>query len=339
MDLGLHSPMMKATEIQHFEPGQKWLPFLWLLTITLLLVSGLASQNPSGNHRIAIVSIDQSPSTDRTIKGIKKAFKRYGLEPVYEEAVLSGNPSEDKASFERLRNFTPLLFITIGSYATGQTATQFPNHPIIFANVLAPKSSGFVNSMGQPGGNITGAALDIPPDIQFKYFKRVVGQIKKVGVLYTSETESAIVQAKTAASQLNLELVCYKINSEREIPGAIDSLCQVTDALWSVADPNIYTPQSTRHIILQTLRYGVPLMGFSLTLVEAGGLFTLDFDFKDIGRQAGETAIKVLNGYKISEIAVTTPGIIYFKYNENTARQINLDIPEDLLAVAKEVIK
>ena len=81
------------------------------------------------------------------------------------------------------------------------------------------------------------------------------------------------------------------------------------------------------------------MMGFSRSLVEAGGLFTLDYDLKDIGRQTGEIAARVLNGKKPAEIPATTPGIIYFKYNERTAKRIQVTLPDDLLAVAKEVIR
>ena len=109
--------------------------------------------------------------------------------------------------------------------------------------------------------------------------------------------------------------------------------------MWSVADHTVFTPQSTKHIILQTLRYQIPLMGFSQSVVEAGGLFSLDFDFKDIGRQAGDIAVRVLHGTAPGTIPVATPGFIYFTYNEKTAERIKIKIPEDLLAVAKEVIK
>jgi putative ABC transport system substrate-binding protein len=291
------------------------------------------------SRKIAIVGIDDEPSTIRTIKGIKKALGRSGLEIEYKEVILSGLSESDTRIKEDLTSFDPHLFITIGSYATLNISETFPSSPIIFANVMNPGASGFVESMNRPGGRITGATLDIPADIQFKYFKRLVGKINNMGVLYSTETENIIHQAKVAAKALGFNLIPLRVQSEKDIPRAIDSLCKVADALWSVADHTIYTPQSTRHIVLQTLRNRIPMMGFSRSLVEAGGLFTLDFDFKDVGSQAGEIASRVLRGTSPGQIPVSTPGVIYFKYNEKTAIQIGLKIPEELLAVAKEVIK
>lgn len=289
--------------------------------------------------RVAVVSIDQDSTTLRTIKGIHKAIDRSGGTVTYQESLLSGDAAADSKTISDLKTFAPDLFVTIGSYATSQISQAFPSRPVIFATVINPQASGFVESIEHPGGRITGAALDIPPDIQFKYFQRVVGTLKKIGVLYSPETENIIRQAAQAAAQLGMKLIPLRVGDEKEIPSAIDSLCRVADALWSVADQNVYTPQSTKHIVLQTLRNQIPLMAFSQTLVEAGGLFGLDFDFKNIGEQAGEIAVRVLHGADPANIPVSTPGVIYFKYNEKTAQRINIIIPDDLLAVAKEVVK
>jgi len=315
------------------------LPVLGAIFFMVLTALIPLATNAYAANKISLVLIDNEPSTLRTIKGIKKAIKRYGLEVSYNESILSGDPEADQRVFASLKDFNPDLFITLGSYTTSKISEIFPHRPIIFANVMNPEASGFISSMNRPGGHITGAALDIPPDKQFHYFKRVVSNIKTMGVLYSSETENIINQARIAGRKLGINLVAIKVKNEKEIPAAIDSLCKISNALWSVADHTVYTPQSTQYIILQTLRHGLPMMGFSQSLVEAGGLFTLDFDFKDIGRQAGETAVRVLHGSDPSRIPVTTPGIIYFKYNEKTASRRDIQIPEDLLAIAKEVIK
>jgi putative ABC transport system substrate-binding protein len=283
--------------------------------------------------------MDQEQSTQRTIRGIKKALERAGSEIAYQEPLLTGQETSDAEVIRSMRAFDPRVIITIGSYATAKMANAFTGKPIIFATVMNPQASGFVRSLQEPKGNITGAALDIPPDIQFNYLRRVITKVKRLGVLYSPETENIVRQAEIAAKTLGIKLVALKVLTERDVPQAIDSICKVADALWSVADPIVYGPQSTRHIILQTLRSRIPLMGFSQAFVEAGALFTLDFDFKDIGRQAGEIAVRVLQGTPPGQIPVSTPGVLYFNYNEKTASQISIKIPDDLLAVAKEVIK
>ncbi|MCX6825927.1 MAG: hypothetical protein NTV06_01470, partial [candidate division Zixibacteria bacterium] len=158
-------------------------------------------------------------------------------------------------------------------------------------------------------------------------------------VLYSSETENLIPPAKALANAVGLELMAIKVAAEKEIPEAMLTLNRSVDGIWSVADSHIFTPNSTRFILLNTLRNGKPLMGFSRNLVESGALFALDFDYSDIGKQAGQIALEVLAGKSPSTIPVAVPEIFRFNYNEKTARYIRVKIPEDLAVMAKEVFR
>jgi putative ABC transport system substrate-binding protein len=231
------------------------------------------------------------------------------------------------------------MILTVGTQATEIISSKVTDRPIIFSAVLNPVTSGFVKSLSEPGGNITGASLDIPPDIQFNYFKRVITNLRKIGVLYTAETANLIPPAKVLATAAGLELQAIEIKNEKELPVALDKLMQSVDALWSVADRNLFSPNMTKFILLSTLRNGKPLMGFSKNLVESGALFALDYDYKDIGRQAGQIVSEIISGRPPASIPVAVPGVLYFHYNEKTAKHINVTIPDDLAAVAKEVFR
>jgi len=132
-------------------------------------------------------------------------------------------------------------------------------------------------------------------------------------------------------------LVSVGISSEREIPGAIENLGQKVDGLWAVADTVIFTPQSTQYLLLYSLRNGIPFAGPFTSFVKGGALFTLAWDDKDVGRQSGELALRVLSGENPERIPITTPRMIYLILNLRTAEQINLEIPPHIVSVAKEV--
>jgi len=288
---------------------------------------------------LAIVYTDSLTSTLRTIRGIKSSINQQQSNIQFHEYLLTSSPSEIEEKVSEINELDPRLILTVGSFVTQEISERIKNKPIIFSAVLNPETSGFVKSKNNPGGMITGASLDIPPNIQYKYFKRVISDLKKVGVLYSDETANLIPPAKVVASGLGLELIAVKIDSEKDIPGALEKLQRTTDGIWSVADKKIFSPRSTRFILLNTLRNGIPFMGFSRNLVESGALFALDFDYKDIGRQTGKIALNVLSGGNPARIKVEVPGIIWFHYNDKTAKHINVDVPEDLVAIAKEVYR
>lgn len=244
-----------------------------------------------------------------------------------------------RATVESLKTIVPDILVTVGSTATETARREFPEVPIVFSSVLYPELSGFAGQGGTPKTNITGASLDVSIEMQFRHFKSIIPKLKRIGVLYTSSTAPLIAEAARSAADSGLRLVAIQISDERDIPEALDSLSRTCQGLWSIADPTLFTPQSTRYILLNTLKKGLPVMGFSKYVVESGALFALDFDYKAIGRQAGVIVTNVLNGARPSSIPVTSPDVIWFHYNERTASHIGVTIPPDLIAVAKEVYR
>lgn len=302
-------------------------------TISLPITTHAQPQIP----RVAVFMSDSLISTTRTLNGAQKTITLKFPETNFDEYFLSGDPAFDSAIIRQCRSNGTSVILTVGSSATKFAKDNFYDIPVIFSSVLYPSLSGFIDSPEHPGGNITGASLDIPIDIQFAYFKRMVPNLKKIGVLYTESTAPLIPSAKVIAQQLGLTLVPRLIKEPRELPTALDSLVEVTDGLWSVADPILFDPQSTKFILKTTLRKMVPFMGFSRHVVESGALFALDFDYKAIGIQAGELINKIIEGFELSELKVTSTDVIFFYCNEKTARHIKIKIPEDLAGIAKEV--
>jgi len=267
---------------------------------------------------------------------VKKEIRKGNVDPVFIEYNLSLE-SPHKNQINSIRELNPDLIVTIGSRSTAFLSENIRDIPIVFSAVLNPISSGFAQSMRSAGGNLTGASLDIPIRTQLEKFKLIVPGLQKVGVICTHDSEPVVQEAKRVCREIGLELVPVIISSEKEIPEAIEKLGQKVDGLWAVADTVVFTPQSTQYLLLYTLRQGIPFQGPFTSFVKAGALFTLAWNDKDVGRQAGELAVRVLAGENPEYIPITTPRMIYLILNLRTAEQINLDIPPHIVSVAKEV--
>jgi putative ABC transport system substrate-binding protein len=304
------------------------------LLILLLLGSGSANA-----QTVVFLSTDSLTSTARSISGARSTIRRRHEAATFHKVYIGTDPASHATSIETIRGLKPDILVTVGSAATQIARDNFDRLPIIFSGVKYPVISGFVQSVDRPGARITGASLDIPANIQFRYFRQIIPDLKQIGVLYTSNTAKLIAPARVIAAEMGLELVAIEITSRRDLPKALDSLAQCTQGLWSVADQNLFDPQSTKYILLNSLRRGHPFMGFSRYVVESGALFALDFDYKAIGRQAGDIAAKVLAGANPSRIPISTPDIIWFHYNEMTAKHVQVTIPDELVAIAKEVYR
>ena len=310
--------------------------FIGWLTLAAVLL-GLSSISIAQD--IVVVTGDNLKYTRRTVSGARSVINRDYAGADYHEFNINDPGFSTETAVDSIKKISPSLILTVGTSATQFAKDHFAQTPIIFSAVLYPKISGFVSSTTRPGKNLTGASLDIPADIQFAKFKQIIPDLKNIGVLYTSNTSPLIESSQKVAASMGLTLVPIQIDDLKEIPEALDSLAVVTDGIWSVADPTLFSPQSTKYILLNSLRKGLPFMGFSRYVVESGALFALDFDYKAIGRQAGSLACEVLQGQYPGNLSVTVPDIIWFHYNEKTAQHLNCTIPEGLVAIAKEVYR
>jgi len=293
---------------------------LRIVALVLVCLLGVAS-SVSGRVHIAVLMSDSLTSTMRTLHGAQKAIRREHSQATFHSFHIGRSSDETLRIVDSVHTIRPTLLLTIGSSATQFAQDNFVDIPTVFAAVMYPVLSGFVKSTARPGRNITGASIDVPIDVQFRYFKKIVPNLKRVGVLYTVSTASLIPQAAAKAEGLNLKLAA------------------VVEGIWSLADPNLFDPRSTKYILLNTARKGIPFMGFSRHVVASGALFALDFDYKAVGHQAGEIVNRVIKGEKPQEISVTSADVIWFHYNEKTAKHIEVTIPEELVAVAKEVYR
>ena len=311
----------------------------WAFAAALAMSCLASGATPGRSETVAVLMSDTLTSTTRTLQGAKKTIEAANPGIELRTFMIGQSPAGDQAVADSVRSCNPRLVLTIGSTATGIAQHHLPQVPIVFAGVMYPVLSGFVQTIQEPGGHITGASLDIPNEVQFRYFKKIIPGIERIGVLYTANTASLIAPARAVARGMGLELHAIEIRDSREIPQVFDSLALTVQGVWSVADPVLFDPQATRYILLNTLRKNLPFMGFSRYVVESGALFALDFDYKAVGIQAGQIANRVLAGEAPASVSVSAADVIWFHYNEKTAQHIHVTIPDELVAVAKEVYR
>jgi putative tryptophan/tyrosine transport system substrate-binding protein len=312
------------------------------LTIILLIALAVIATSVQGrSDSVCIVTIasDTVTSTTRVLHGVRSTLAKQYPAIAWRHFVIPPDDHTGAEIVSAIRSAKPEVIVTVGTAATALAKSQFPKTPIVFAGVLYPASSGFVNSIEKPGGNITGASLNIPWETQFIYFKKIVPKLKRVGVLYTSATKRMVEQARVVADGIGLTLVAIPVEESKDLTAALDSIINSCQGLWSVADAELFNQKSTKFILMTTLRKGFPVMGFSRNVVESGALFALDFDYKAVGRQAGAIVDSILQGSRPDEIAVSTVDVIWFHYNEKTANLIQIAMPAELVTVAKEVYR
>lgn len=307
-----------------------------IVSILFLINGSILAED---NRKIVILTSDNLPTTNKIISGTKQQVISEKPDSKFYQFFVSRDSLQNIILTDSVNNHNPTIILAIGSTSTKFAQINFKNTPLVFSSVKYPALSGIIHSEINPGSNITGISIDIPVYLQFEKFKQVIPGLKTIGVLYTESTSDLIVQAKILAHKMNIKLKALKVNNTKELPVKLDELLSTVDGIWSVADHRLFHPISTKYILLRCLKNKMPIMGFSRHLVESGALFALDFDYFAVGLHTGEIINKILDGEKPSKIKVTNSDIINIHFNENTAKRLNIIIPDHLASIAKEVYR
>jgi len=83
----------------------------------------------------------------------------------------------------------------------------------------------------------------------------------------------------------------------------------------------------------------IPVIGSERGQVDAGAIATKGIDYKELGRQTGQIAVKIIKGKKPQDIPIEGSKVVTLIVNQKAAETIDLTIPKGILDKADEIIK
>ncbi|MCK4548334.1 MAG: ABC transporter substrate-binding protein [Candidatus Eisenbacteria sp.] len=310
------------------------------MLLTLVISLGLVLSWCPGawsNGVLILNSRDIGPFR-QAVEGLTGALDAAGVNVV---VMLSSEEPEAEARFAEVIVEEGIeVVVTVGTVATDRVLSMNMDLPTVFCMVLDPEGKGFVDDPKQPGGCTTGVEMDIPIQAQLEALRETVPGARRIGVLYSTDRNRRLIElAAGIADSMGLKLVPAEVASDEAVPKVLRDLTRDVDALWGIPDPIAFSSISTEHIILTTLRCGIPFMGLSASFVKAGALLALSCDYQDMGRQASENVLQILAGQSAGGIPVSSPRATALHLSLRTARLIGIEIPSPVVAKAKEVRK
>jgi ABC-type uncharacterized transport system substrate-binding protein len=216
--------------------------------------------------------------------------------------------------------------------------------PIVMISVADAVGSGFVANLAQPGGNITGTT-NIMPELagkRLELLKEVLPKLSRIAFmaygpdpahrLFVKDTQDAAQSFKVGFQPLVLRSV-------DEIDGTFQSLAkQRVGAL--IVQPLFSSGlgQGSR-IAALAVKNRIPTISDGFQFAELGGLMFYGPDSVASYQRAATFVDKILKGRKPAELPVEQPTKFQFIINLQTAKQIGLTIPPNVLARADRVIR
>jgi putative tryptophan/tyrosine transport system substrate-binding protein len=216
--------------------------------------------------------------------------------------------------------------------------------PIVMIALGDPVGTGLVDSLAQPGKNVTGMSMMVPEVAtkRLQLLKEAVPGISRVLVLSYLVDPIAPLQVKAlqeTAPSLGIALQIHDIRTADDLPAAFDAGAKERAEGLLVTAESIFVAQRARVTELAA-RYRLPAMyPYSTQVVDAGGLMAFDVDFPDLLRRAATYVDRILKGAKPSDLPVQQPTKFALVINLRTAKALGLTISESFLLRADQLIE
>jgi putative ABC transport system substrate-binding protein len=236
----------------------------------------------------------------------------------------------------------PDVIVANGDSAMGPLQQATRTIPIVFVNVSDPVGSGFVASLAQPGGNVTGfTAFEFTLSAKWlELLKDIAPRVTRVAVIRDPTVPSGVGQfaaIQGAAVALGVELVPVDMRSNAEIDRGVTAFARQPNGGLITSSPRSAVHRST--IIALAARYRLPAVYPYRYHVTSGGLIAYGADIVDQYRKAAGYVDRILKGENPADLPVQAPTKYELVINLKTAKALGLELPAAVLGRADEVIE
>jgi putative ABC transport system substrate-binding protein len=297
---------------------------------------GIVGQSPTSD----LVGSEPRAATMRAfLDGLRKLGYVYGEHFVTEVRGSGGDPEQFRPlAAELVAARVDVIVATGPAVPAVKQATS--TIPIIMSAATDPESEGFVQSLGRPGGNITGLSLQSIDTTgkRLELIKELVPGNAPVAVIWNALAVQGWQAAETAARQQGWQLLSLEIQEFNDIDRAFKRAADaragaVLVYAWGIAFSH------RKSLAELAAKSRLPAIYELRPYVEAGGLISYGPEINDIWRRAAIYVDKILKGAKPGELPVEQPTKFEVVINLKTAKALGITIPQSILLRADEVVQ
>ena len=318
-----------------------------LLIVTILaLDEGLAhAQQPAKIPRIGVLSSGSASSRRGQIVreiflgGLRDLGYTEGKNIVIEYRYADGKLDRLTHLTTELVRLKVALIVARGATTIGYAIKATKTVPIVMYGGGDAVSRGYVKSLTQPGGNVTGLSsyLKGVEAKRMELLKETLPAISRVAVLNSRKTKRAVREYQRAGKALGMDVQVVNFQKAEELENALSNIAAIhPDALIVIS--HTFTLRNGKKIVQFSLKNRIPALFPRKRFVRAGGLMSYHVNRLAMHRRTAVYVDKILKGANPATLPVEPPQL-ELVINLKTARQIGVKIPPEILLEANHVIK
>src|SRR6516164_5601816 len=307
-----------------------------------------SAQPPEPLRRVAIlvpIAAD-TPGAQAFYTAFLKAFEQLGWTDGRNVQIVvrwgGGDEAKTRKYAEELVALAPDVILTSGGTGVEVMLKTTRTIPIVFALVVDPVGSGFVERLSRPGGNATGFMM-------FEYnlcgkwlelLKEIAPGVTRAAVLRDPAVPAGTGQfavIQSVAPSVGVDVSPINLGDAAEIEREVATFAQSANGgLISTASA---LPQVHRDLIITlAAQHKLPAVYQERNYVTAGGLISYGPNFVYQFRRAASYVDRILKGERPADLPVQAPTKYELVINLKTAKALGLAVPPSLRARADEVI-
>lgn len=166
-----------------------------------------------------------------------------------------------------------------------------------------------------------GISLRIPVEDQLNSISKTLPSLKKLGLMFDPVHNQPFYEAATAASiAAGIEIHPIRIFRRSQITKVWAGLD--VEAIWMVPDQTIISEKIVQYVIKEGVYRNIGVIGYNSFFVRSGAVFSFEFDYRDLGRQAGLKMLRAGSGNGCTP----EPPVFDIRVNRKIAEKIGMEV-------------
>jgi putative ABC transport system substrate-binding protein len=311
---------------------------------TLALAAVCSAPAFAADKTVLVTAIVEHPALDAVRDGVKDELKDEGFEAgknlKWEYQSAQGNTGTAAQIARKFIGDKPDAIVAIATPSAQAVVAATKSIPVVYSGVTDPVAAQLVKDWKPSGTNVTGVSDLLELEKQVDLIKRVVPNVKRVGMVYNpGEANSAVVvkALKELLGKSGISLVEAAAPRSVDVGSAAKSLIGKVDVIYTNTDNNVVSAYEALVKVGNDAK--IPLVASDTDSVKRGAIAALGVNYYDLGRQTGKVVARILKGEKPGDIASATSSKLELFVNTTAAQKQGVTLSADLIKSAKTVIK
>jgi putative tryptophan/tyrosine transport system substrate-binding protein len=330
--------------------GRQWVGLSVIAFVLVVCEAAAEAQQSKKLPRIGYLSsrdrASDSSRADAILLGLRELGYSDGQNIFIEYRYADGKRERfSELAAEMVRLKVDIILVVGGDALVRPVMNATKTIPIIMTGGGAdPVSTGLIQSLARPGGNVTGVT-SLVVDLSGKrleLFKEAIPKLARVAVLYEPTNPASVSEVKellpAVARALRLTLQNWEVRTADDFDKVLASIGkQRPDGIY--VSPGALVNTNQKRIAEFAINRKLPSLFARREVIEEGGLMYYGGDLVESYRRVAYYIDRILKGAKPADLPVEQPTKFELVFNLKTAKQIGLTIPQSLLYRADRVIR